>query len=219
MVPFLFAGRSFLLTRQGALYWPERRALLVADLHMEKGSHYARRGSMLPPYDSLETLDRLTALVHATGARELWALGDSFHDCAGADRLSTPACQALDALTRELNWTWITGNHDPRLGGVGGRVVSHAHVDGLWLRHEALAGEPAPEISGHFHPKLQVTARGRTVSRRCVVATSTKLVLPAFGTLTGGLDAAHPAIIAAVGRPASALVALNDRLLRFPLAA
>lgn len=219
MVPFLFAGRRFALLPEGGLYWLERSALLVADLHLEKASHYARRGSMLPPYDSLETLERLAALVRSTGARELWALGDSFHDCAGAHRLSSPACTALEALTGQLDWTWIIGNHDPGLRGVGGRVVAEAEVDGLRLRHEADPGDRAPEISGHFHPKLRVAARGRTVARRCFVATPTKLVLPAFGTLTGGLDAAHPAIIAAVGRPAAALVALEDRLLSFPLAA
>ena len=104
-------------------------------------------------------------------------------------------------------------------GRIGGRVVSEIEVDGLLLRHEAHPGEPRPELSGHFHPKLRVTVRGRLISRRCFVQTPTKLILPAFGALTGGLDAHDPAIARAVGRPATALVPTAEKLLRFPVAA
>lgn len=207
-------------TPDGALLWPARRALLVADLHFEKASWYAARGQFLPPYDSEATLAALTALAERTGARELWCLGDSFHDSAGAQRLPGTARAMLTELQRRLDWTWVVGNHDAALGtGIGGRIVAEAEVDGLLLRHEALPGETRPELSGHFHPKLRVRIRGRSIARRCFIQTPTKLILPAFGALTGGLDAADPAIRAAVGRPASALVATDDRLLRFPLAA
>ncbi|MFL9840374.1 ligase-associated DNA damage response endonuclease PdeM [Sphingomonas sp. ST-64] len=225
MVPFSFGGHELCALPQAALYWPARRALIVADLHFEKASWFARGGQMLPPYDSLATLDALEALVAGTQARELWCLGDSFHDSEGCGRLPEAARTRLRALTDALDWVWVTGNHDAALAEqaaidhCGGRVVIEAEVDGLVLRHEAEPGEMRPELSGHFHPKLRIRARGRQVARRCFVASGTKLILPAFGALTGGLDVGHPEIIRAVGRGAQALVALDDRLLRFPIAA
>lgn len=220
MVPFSFAGHELCALPEGALYWPGRQALIVADLHFEKASWFAAGGQMLPPYDSLATLAALTALAARTQARELWCLGDSFHDAAGCERLPEAARAALTALTASLRWVWITGNHDAGLADhCGGEILEEAEVEGLLLRHEAEPGEPRPELSGHFHPKLRVRLRGRQVARRCFVATPTKLVLPAFGALTGGLDAHHPEIVRAVGRGAEALVALEDRLLRFPIAA
>lgn len=220
MVPFSFAGHQFAALRQGALWWPARQALLVADLHLEKASWFARFGQMLPPYDSVATLTELRALAEMAGAREIWCLGDSFHDSAGCTRLDAAARAVLQALTSSTRWTWITGNHDPGIDlALGGTIVAEAEVDGLLLRHEAEPGEARPELSGHFHPKLRISLRGRQVSRRCFVATPRKLILPAFGALTGGLDAGHPEIIRAVGPAAEALVPLADRLLRFPIAA
>jgi len=220
MVPFSFAGHSLVALPQGALFWPARRALLVADLHFEKASWFAGTGQMLPPYDSLATLADLAALAAATGPAEIWCLGDSFHDSAGSERLPDRARAMLTELTASRRWIWIAGNHDRDLvDRCGGEVMAEAEVDGLVLRHEADPAEPRPELSGHFHPKLRLTVRGRRVVRRCFVATETKLVLPAFGALTGGLDADHPEIVRAIGPRAEALVALGDRLLRFPLAA
>ena len=220
MVPFSFAGHAFAALPQGALYWPARRALLVADLHFEKASWFARAGQMLPPYDSVATLADLAAIVAATQPAEIWSLGDSFHDSAGCDRLPERARAMLADLTDRHRWIWITGNHDRDLvDRCGGEVMAEAVVDGVVLRHEADPTEHRPELSGHFHPKLRVTVRGRRVARRCFVATAQKLILPAFGALTGGLDADHPEIIRAVGTAAQALVALDDRLLHFPLAA
>ncbi|WP_230772310.1 ligase-associated DNA damage response endonuclease PdeM [Sphingomonas sp. Leaf4] len=220
MVRLSFAGHEFSALREGALYWPARRALLLADLHFEKASWFAQFGQMLPPYDTLETLAGIEALVARTDPREIWCLGDSFHDSAGCDRLSGEARARLCALTGGAEWTWITGNHDPVVADhCGGRVAAEAEVDGLVLRHEAERGETCPELSGHFHPKLRVQVRGKSVSRRCFVATDTKLILPAFGSLTGGLDARHPEIVRAVGTAAEALIALDDRLLRFRLVA
>lgn len=220
MVPLSFAGHEFGALRDGALYWPARGALLVADLHFEKASWFATKGQLLPPYDSLATLEALTDLVERLDVREIWCLGDSFHDSAGCERLPERAQAMLRALTERTRWTWITGNHDAALiDHCGGEIVDEAVVDGLVLRHEADAREDRPELSGHFHPKLRVTVRGRQVARRCFVATATKLILPAFGALTGGLDPDHPEIVRAVGTRAEALVPLDDRLLRFPLAA
>jgi DNA ligase-associated metallophosphoesterase len=220
MVRFSFCGHDLMALPQGALFWPVRRALLIADLHLEKASWFARLGQMLPPYDSLATLTDLAALVASTGAEEIWCLGDSFHDRFGCERLPERARTLLTGLTGSTSWTWITGNHDAGiLDHCGGRIVEEAEVDGLLLRHEADPAEARPELSGHFHPKLRVSHRGRQVSRRCFVATERKLILPAFGALTGGLDAAHPEIVRAVGAPAEALVPVADRLLRFPIAA
>jgi len=220
MVRFSFCGRELMALPQGALFWPARRALLVADLHLEKASWFARLGQMLPPYDSIATLADLGALVAATGAAEMWCLGDSFHDRHGCDRLPARARAMLTGLTAAIRWTWIVGNHDPGFTDhCGGAIVDEAEVDGLVLRHEADRAELRPELSGHFHPKLRITHRGRLVSRRCFVASGRKLILPAFGSLTGGLDAHHAEILRAAGTPAEALVPVADRLLRFPLEA
>jgi DNA ligase-associated metallophosphoesterase len=220
MVRFSFSGHELMALPQGALFWPARRAVLVADLHLEKASWFARLGQMLPPYDSIATLSDLSAIAASTGAEEVWCLGDSFHDASGCDRLPVLARELLTSLTGATRWTWIIGNHDPGFADhCGGAIVAEAEVDGLILRHEADPAETRPELSGHFHPKLRITHRGRQVSRRCFVATGTKLILPAFGSLTGGLDAHHPEIVRAVGAGAQALVPVQDRLLRFPIAA
>lgn len=220
MVRFSFCGIELAALAEGALFWPARAALLVADLHLEKASWYAQGGQMLPPYDTVATLGALKALRDATGAREIWCLGDSFHDADGCSRLSADAQARLRALTGQVRWTWITGNHDATISDqCGGAIVSEVLIDGLLLRHEAEPGEARPELSGHFHPKLRLRYRGRQVARRCFIATASKLILPAFGALTGGLDAGDPAIVRAVGAGAQALVPLADRLLRFPLAA
>jgi DNA ligase-associated metallophosphoesterase len=220
MVPFSFAGETFLATSDGALFWPERQALLVADLHLEKASWFARIGQFLPPYDSQATLSALAALVERTGAKRLYCLGDSFHDRFGCERLPIAARAMLTELTTALDWTWILGNHDPGFADhCGGRLAEEEEVAGIILRHEAVRGEIRPEMSGHFHPKLRLNVKGRHVSRRCFVVSPSKIIFPAFGALTGGLDAQHPQIIENVGPGAAALVPTSDRLLRFPLAA
>ena len=220
MVPFSFAGETFVASPEGALVWPARNALLVADLHLEKASWFARLGQFLPPYDSVATLTALKDVVQATGVTRLYCLGDSFHDRFGCDRLPQQARALLLEMTSALNWTWILGNHDPGFADhCGGTLIEEMEVAGIVLRHEADRADARPEISGHFHPKFRVSVRGRRVSRRCFVASASKLILPAFGSLTGGLDASHPEIVKSVGPAASALVPLPDRMLRFPLAA
>ena len=220
MVRFLFAGETFVPSGEGALFWPERQALLVADLHLEKASWFARLGQLLPPYDSHATLTALAAEVERTRATTLYCLGDSFHDRFGCDRLPAAARELLMRMTAALDWVWIVGNHDPGFADhCGGRLADELEIAGIVLRHEAVRDDPRPEMSGHFHPKLRLHLKGRQVSRRCFVLSPTKLILPAFGSLTGGLDATHPAILDNVGSGAAALVPVSDRLLRFPLAA
>jgi hypothetical protein len=220
MVPFSFAGETFEATASGALFWPRQQALLVADLHLEKASWFARLGQFLPPYDSHATLSALAVEIEHSRAQRLYCLGDSFHDAFGCDRLPASARDLLTSLTGRVDWTWIVGNHDPGFADhCGGRIEDEVELGGVILRHEAVVGETRPEISGHFHPKLRVSLRGRSVSRRCFVVSSTKIIMPAFGSLTGGLDAHHPEIMRSVGSNAAALVPVSDRLLRFPLAA
>ncbi len=220
MVPFSFAGETFGATSSGALYWPAHEALLVADLHLEKASWFARLGQFLPPYDSHATLSALSTEVERSGATRLYLLGDSFHDAFGCDRLPDNARALLTDLTSRLDWTWIVGNHDPGFADhCGGCIADEVELGPIILRHEAIPAESRPEISGHFHPKLRLHLKGRQVSRRCFVLSATKVIMPAFGSLTGGLDAHHPEILRSVGHGAAALVPVSDRLLRFPLAA
>jgi DNA ligase-associated metallophosphoesterase len=220
MVPLSFASHEFFASPDGALHWPAEGALLVADLHLEKASWFAAGGQLLPPYDSLATLQALEREVERTGATRLYCLGDSFHDRLGCNRLAEGARELLTGLTSKLDWVWIVGNHDAGfVDHCGGRIEEECDVGGVILRHEAVADEPRPEMSGHYHPKLRLSLKGRSVSRRCFVASATKLILPAFGAFTGGLDAGHPEILRKVGRGASALVPVTDRLLKFPIAA
>lgn len=220
MVPFSFAGHEFAALPGGALWWGAQGALIVADLHLEKASWFAKAGQFLPPYDSAATLADLAALIDAHAPRALWCLGDSFHDAAGCERLPEAQRTALRSLTARLDWVWFTGNHDAgMIDHCGGRILDEAVVDGVVLRHEACPDEARPELSGHFHPKLRLTLRHRRVARRCFVASATKLILPAFGALTGGLDAEHPEIVRVVGQGAEALVPVAQRMLRFRLAA
>lgn len=220
MVPLSFAGETFAPSLSGTLYWEARQALLVADLHLEKASWFARLGQLLPPYDSHATLTALSIEAARTGAKRIYCLGDSFHDRFGCERLSEQSRALLTGLTSRLEWIWIVGNHDPGFSDhCGGTIVEQIEIDGILLRHEADPHEGRPEISGHFHPKLRLNLKGRSVSRRCFVASDRKLILPAFGALTGGLDARHPQIARAMSGEAVALVPIADRLLRFPLAA
>ena len=224
MVPLSFAEHEMRLVHGRALYWPREQALLVADLHLEKASFFAQRGQMLPPYDSRETLERVALALRETGARRVFCLGDNFHDSAGAARLELHAAGMLAALVRVVDWVWITGNHDAELSDpLGGTLADELTVGGVALRHRALKGAPGPELSGHFHPKLMVQARGRRIARPCAVRSEARMILPAFGTLTGGMNAGAPEILAAL-QPALAIDALvslgsgaGGRLAEFPL--
>lgn len=224
MVPLSFCHAEFALTDNGALYWPHERALLIADLHLEKASHYARYGQMLPPYDSRETLQRVTNAIRETGAKRVFTLGDNFHDAQGGQRLEPYAAGMLETLERLVDWVWIEGNHDhPRETHVERAALEELEVGGIILRHEAKPGETRPELSGHFHPKMRVRLRGRSIARRCAVLAkndrAARMVLPAFGALTGGMDAGDPAIMGALqpARKIEALVPAAGKLARFPL--
>ncbi len=204
-----------------ALFWPSQNMLLVADLHLEKASSYARHGQMLPPYDSLATLEELQRLIALTGAGSVVCLGDNFHDNGGEARLTGQAAHILRHLSAQTSWTWITGNHDPALEAKwGGITCRELQTEGIMLRHEAQPANIMPEISGHFHPKLRVIVKRRHVVRRCLIVSDRKIIMPAFGALTGGMAAAEAAEIAQPGMlsgNAHGVLVLPSGFARFPL--
>ena len=172
----------------GALYWPEHGLLAVADLHFEKGSSYAARGVLLPPYDTAATLARLGALIARYAPRVVIALGDNFHDRRGHARLADTDRAALKSLQRGRDWIWIAGNHDPEPAeNIGGRFLATLVVGALTFRHEPQENGKA-EIAGHLHPVARVSRRGRAVSRRCFACDGERVVMPAFGAYAGGLN-------------------------------
>jgi uncharacterized protein len=181
---------------EGALWFPEERALLVADLHLEKGSFYAARGQMLPPYDSAATLVRLARLVARHRPRVLVALGDSFHDARAGERMDASVRDSLIALGQGREIVWLLGNHDPELPvGLPGATMRELSLGGLALRHVPSLGAGAEgEVAGHLHPVAKVaTDRGR-VRRRCFITDGRRLVMPAFGAFAGGLNVRDAAI-------------------------
>ncbi len=181
------SGTSLAADPDGALYWPEQGLLVIADLHLEKGSSFAARGVLLPPYDTAATLARLARLVAHYAPRYVIALGDSFHDGGGPARLADDDREALRIMQRGREWIWITGNHDPEPAtGIGGTFIDSLTLDALTFRH--LPSGTAGEICGHLHPVARISHRGRAVSRRCFVADQTRMVMPAFGAFTGGLN-------------------------------
>jgi DNA ligase-associated metallophosphoesterase len=181
------AGVTLVADLSGAFFWEAERLLIVSDLHLEKGSSYATRGVLLPPYDTVATLARLAAVVARHDPRTVIALGDSFHDRKAHERLAPADREAVAALQARRDWIWIAGNHDPALPrDIGGVVASEVAVGGIVFRHEP-TGAPG-EIAGHLHPKARVTTRGRTLERRCFASDGMRAVMPAFGAYTGGLN-------------------------------
>ena len=187
--PLSICGKAFRADFSGALYWPGESALIVSDLHFEKGSHYASRGVMLPPYDTRETLSRLADAIDRYEPRTIIALGDSLHDPEGASRMAEDDLETLKIMQEDREWIWVTGNHDPKIPErLGGYVRPEIRVAGLVLRHEPNTGRVTHEIAGHLHPAARVSIQGATLRRPCFVGNGLRLVLPAFGTFTGGLN-------------------------------
>ncbi len=212
---FLFRGQPLVATPEGALWWPARRTLVVADLHFEKASAFAARGVALPPYDTAATLAEVARLADRLDPARVVALGDSFHDRRAGERISVAAIDGLQALTQRLEWVWITGNHDPHPAGPWGGTVVDSLDDGpLLFCHEATG--VAGEVSGHWHPKARVKVRGSLVTRRCFVLTPGQLILPSFGTLTGGLDVFDPALAPLIGRSFEVLMCGRESVARLP---
>ena len=183
------AGVALVADCAGALYWPDEGLLAVADLHLEKGSSFAKRGVLLPPYDTAATLARLGALIARYAPKVVIALGDSFHDGGGPQRVLPDDRAMLGALQRGRDWIWIAGNHDPEpVDGLGGTSAATLAIGPLIFRHAPERAAAAGEIAGHLHPVARVNGRGRTVSRRCFAADGRRMVMPAFGAYAGGLN-------------------------------
>jgi uncharacterized protein len=198
----------------GAVWWGEEGTLVVADLHLEKGSSFAAGGVMLPPYDTIATLERLARTIRPE-LRRVICLGDSFHDRDGPLRLSAGDAARLGALTRSCEWIWIAGNHDPDLpSALGGRVVpDELRLGPLVFRHIANEAPARGEVSGHYHPKASVHLRGRRFGGPCFLYDGARLVLPAFGAYAGGLDAAAPELRALFPGGASAALIVRGRII------
>jgi hypothetical protein len=210
---FRFAGTEAVATVSGALYLPAARTLVVADLHLEKGTALARRGTLLPPYDTRATLAALADAVSRFDVRCVVCLGDSFHDHGGAHGLNGGDRAGLAALARGRRWVWIAGNHDGRAAAaILGDAVAELTLGPLTLRHAAAAAAAGPEISGHVHPKASVSVVGRRLTARCFVYDDRRLILPAFGAFTGGLDVADPAIAGLLGASFTVLLLGRSRL-------
>lgn len=217
-----FAGQRLLLDPAGAAFWPARRSLILADLHLEKSSSYASRGALLPPYDSRVTLDLLLRLARHYEPARIIALGDSFHDGEGAARLRAEDRAVLDHIAARADFVWIAGNHDAGMGeGLPGAVLDEFEQDGCRFRHIAASGSGSGggggEFSGHYHPKARIAARGRLISRPCFVMDERRLILPALGAYSGGLDVTAPPIRALFPGGARLFLLGANRLFGFPL--
>lgn len=215
--PLRLAGASLLARASGALWWPEERLLCVADLHLGKSERLARRGgTLLPPYETAATLDRLGDEIGRLEPACVICLGDSFDDSAAGTALAPADLDRLAALTVGRRWIWIAGNHDPAPLPLGGSHHAEVAVGPLTFRHAALPDAAPGEVSGHFHPKLRLAIGGRTIARACFLHDDRRLVLPAFGAYTGGLDAGSPVLAALLGEDARAILS-GDPCVAVPL--
>jgi len=206
-------GETLVPDVSGALWWPVERTLVFADIHFEKGSSYARRGALLPPYDTRATLTRIAEAMERRAPARVIALGDSFHDGEGPSRLDDVETAFLARLTARAQWLWIAGNHDPAPPpSLGGQVAQEAAIRGLIFRHEPGVFFHAGEVAGHLHPCTTVTRRGRSLRRRCFVSDGARMVLPAFGAYAGGLDLHDPAIAALFPKSFSAYALGRERV-------
>ncbi len=206
-------GAAVLLRPAGALWIEAAEMLVVADLHFEKGSAYAARGQLLPPYDTGETLRRLEAEVAAMAPRTLVFLGDSFHDGRAEARLHPDYAARIAALATGRSLVWVVGNHDadgPRF--LPGDLADELTVETLTLRHEPQAGDQPGEASGHLHPAARIAGAGRSVRRRCFVTDGSRIVLPAFGAYAGGLNVRDAAFKTLFSTPPFAAALGTDRV-------
>jgi DNA ligase-associated metallophosphoesterase len=198
----MVGGAEVLLRASGALWVERARTLVVADLHLEKGSSYAARGQMLPPYDTRDTLARLEAEIAALAPQAVVLLGDTFHDRASEDRLSPDDARRLSALAAGRELVWVVGNHDADgPGALPGDVARELAIGALVLRHEPGLGPQAGELSGHLHPCARVKASRGSVRRRCFVTDAERAILPAFGAYAGGLNVRDGAFAGLFTRP------------------
>jgi uncharacterized protein len=213
-----FAGQRLLLDPLGGVIWPDAGLLAVADLHLEKGSASAVNGSLVPPWDTCATLDRLSILIRRWRPVTVVALGDSFHDGGGFARMAPDQAARLATLGQAARFIWVLGNHDREpVPGLGGTVAASWRLGALEFRHQARPGA-GPELVGHHHPKARIPTRAGLVTRPCFVVGPTRLMLPALGAFTGGLDVASPAIASLFPEGGRAYLLGQGRIFSFSLA-
>jgi DNA ligase-associated metallophosphoesterase len=206
-------GMTLALHPSGAAWLVDARTLIVADLHFEKGSSYARGGQFLPPYDTRATLRRLQALVKHYEPERVIALGDSFHDGGAADRLDEEEIALLAGLTRGTHWVWVEGNHDPEPPAwLGGTIMGELALGGLTFRHIPNTEPCAGEVAGHVHPVVRVHRGGLALRRRCFVSDGLRLLLPAFGAYTGGFDVREEAVTSLFAREMAVFAMGKERV-------
>ena len=216
-IQFEMAGEVVEALPEGALWAKHQNALIVSDLHLEKASSFARRGQMLPPYDTRATLDRLHSAIARVKPHMIVSLGDSFHDKQAPERLDHQDAQTIQSLTAAHDWIWIEGNHDPLPPkGLGGRTAAELKLGTLTLRHEPTGDVATGEVAGHLHPCAAVSARGRRLRARCFATCGTRLVMPAFGAFTGGLNVCDEAFAPIFPKGCSALLLARGRVYPAP---
>lgn len=213
---FTLAGARLVALPSGALFWPEAALLAVADLHLGKSERLARRGgTLLPPYETEDTLARLDADIEALAPRTVLCLGDSFDDDAAAEELDERPRLWLTRLMAGRRWVWIAGNHDPGPADLGGTHLAGARIGPLSFRHIAEPGAEG-EVSGHYHPKASLSARGARLTRPCFLVDDARAILPAYGTFTGGLSCESP-VLAGLMRPGAQAILLGPRPCAIPM--
>jgi DNA ligase-associated metallophosphoesterase len=195
----------------------EHDVLIVADLHLEKGSAFAMRGQMLPPYDSAATLARLEAEVVEVNPGRVVLLGDSFHDSRSIPRMAETDGETLERMAFGRDWLWLEGNHDREALGTDldrlpGSVIETLNLGALRLVHEPMPGDQPGEVAGHLHPSARVAAYGRGVRKPCFITDGSRIILPAFGAFTGGLNVRDPAIAGLFASPPLAAVPGRDQV-------
>jgi len=185
-----FMGNSFILDPSGCLYWQEEELLVISDLHLEKGSSYAAKKSLfIPPYDTQATLETLALRILNWQPKTVISLGDSFHDEDAARRLPNSYKQHLSQLMQGREWIWVSGNHDPLPPkDLGGSFCEEIHIGNLNFCHEPKAKFKVGEIAGHYHPSARIKQRGKSIRRRCFIGNGQRIIMPAFGSFTGGLN-------------------------------
>lgn len=185
-----FGGAYMVLHQAGLLLWPFHKLAIVADLHLEKGSYYAQKGQFLPPHESYETLQKLLGVLEFSNVKDVILLGDSFHDEQGFKRMDDATADAFEELCRRYKVSWVIGNHDGAFIPPRTKGIFELEIENIAFRHEAKADAIGPEVSGHYHPKATLTLKGQKVARPCFIMDEKRMIMPAFGALTGGMDVA-----------------------------
>ena len=216
--PISVCGKALVADMSGALFWPGKQTLIISDLHLEKGSAYAAKGQMLPPYDTRETLLRLASVIDRYDPDTVVALGDSFHDGGALVRMADEDRKILALVQDERRWIWVTGNHDPEIPQTaGGEVMNTFSAGGLQFVHEPSPGQATHEIAGHLHPAARLSVYGYSIRRPCFIGNKRRLLLPAFGSFTGGLNILDDAFLPLFGQDGFAVWMLGEEGL-YPVA-